>query len=280
MTVAIIAMAVLGAVLGLILAYASKKFHVETDPRVDQVLEALPGANCGACGYPGCSAYAEAVVLKGAPINMCIPGATGSAMAIGKIMGVEATATEPRFAMVSCNGDGVAQRFEYQGVKTCNAASVMGLAGAFQNCPYGCLGLGSCAKACPFGAIRMGEDNLPYVDENLCTGCGKCAEVCPRKLPKVGPESRVIFVRCNNKDRGALANKTCNHACIGCGKCERECPFDAIHVINNLAVIDYDKCKLCGKCVNVCPKNLIINVRAERKARKTAREEKAAEETA
>lgn len=272
-------MGILGAVLGLILAYASKKFYVEVDPRVEKVLGALPGANCGACGYPGCAAYAEAVVLKGAPINLCVPGAGGVVAAIGNIMGVTASATEPKFATVACNGDGVAQRFQYDGVKTCNAASLMGLAGSFQNCPYGCLGLGSCAKACPFGAIRMGEDNLPYIDETICTGCGKCVEVCPRKLPRVDPESRIIFVRCNNKDRGALANKTCNHACIACGKCERECPFDAIHVVNNLAVIDYDKCKLCGKCVKACPKNLIVNLRADRKARKDARL-KAAEESA
>ena len=265
-------MAVIGGILGLVLAYASKKFYVKVDPRIDEVLEALPGANCGACGFAGCAAYAEAIVTKGAEINLCAPGAGGVVAAVAKIMGMDAKVKEPNFAVVQCDGDGVRPRFHYAGVPNCKAASVMGLAGSFQDCPFGCLGLGSCVEACPFGAIKLNENNVAIIDENLCAGCGKCVEACPRKLIRLDPESRVIVVRCQNHDKGAKANKQCNHSCIACGKCVRECPFDAIHIENNCAVIDYDKCKLCGKCVKVCPKHLIVNVRAERKDRKQARE--------
>ena len=264
-------MAVLGAVLGLVLAIASKKFHVEVDPRTEEVGEALPGANCGACGFAGCAAYAEAIVTKGAEINLCAPGAGAVVEKIAGIMGMTASVSEPNFAIVQCDGDGVRNRFKYSGVTTCKAASVMGLAGSFQECPYGCLGLGSCIEACPFGAIKLNENNIAEIDESLCAGCGKCVEVCPRNLIRLDPESRVIVVRCQNHDKGAMANKACNHACIACQKCVKECPFDAIHVIDNLAVIDYEKCKLCGKCVAVCPKNLIVNLRPERKERREER---------
>lgn len=269
----VVIMAVLGGILGLILAVASKKFYVKVDPRVDSVLEVLPGANCGACGFAGCAAYAEGIVEKGAEINLCAPGGAGVVEKVSSIMGVSATMSEPNFAVVQCDGSGVHQRFNYSGVTTCKAASVMGLAGSYQDCPYGCLGLGSCIEACPFGAMSLNENNVVVIDETICAGCGKCVEVCPRNLIRLDPESRVIVVRCQNHDKGAKANKACNHACIACQKCVKECPFDAIHIENNLAVIDYDKCKLCGKCVNVCPKSLIVNLRQERKERRVARVE-------
>lgn len=276
MIIAIVSMAILGGILGLVLAIASKAFHVQVDPRIEKIQDALPGANCGACGYPGCSAYAEAIVLKGAPTHLCAPGAGGCIAAIAAIMGVEATSTEPEFATVRCDGNGVRPRFHYDGVRNCKAATVMGLAGSFQDCPYGCLGLGSCIEACPFGALFLNKERVVKVDEEKCTGCRKCVETCPRQLLRVDPESRTIFIRCNNRDKGAVANKMCNHACIACRKCEKECPFDAIHIEDNLAVIDYDKCKLCGKCVKACPKDLIVNLRAERRERKKARETVAA----
>lgn len=269
---AILIMGGLGGALGLILAIASKAFHVETDPRIDQVAEALPGINCGACGYPGCSGYAEAIVLEGADITLCAPGAVATAEAIGKIMGTAVETNEPNFAFVTCNGTGVRQRFYYDGVKTCNSASVMGLAGSYQDCSYGCLGLGDCVRACPFDAIYWNEHHVAEVDEEKCAGCRKCIDACPRGLARVDPESRVVFIRCANTDPGMLSHKTCSHGCIACGKCVRECPFDAITIQNNLAVIDYDKCKLCGKCEKVCPKNCIVNLRPVRRERKKARE--------
>lgn len=279
--VPLVLMAVLGGGLGLVLAYASKRFFVAVDPRVEEVQGALPGVNCGACGYAGCAGYADAIVAKGVAPNLCAPGGNSCAAAIAKIMGMTVDAKEPNFAVIRCDGNGVRPRFYYSGVQTCKAASVMGLGGAFQDCPYGCLGMGSCVEACPFGALSLNENNVAVVNEAVCSGCGKCVEACPRKLIRIDPESRVIVVRCANLEKGALANKMCNHACIACGKCVRECPFDAIHIENNLAVIDYAKCKLCGKCVKVCPKTLIADVRASRKERKAVRvQAEQAEQTA
>ncbi len=264
---AFVSMAILGGVLGLILAVASRRFHVETDPRVERVQDALPGANCGACGFPGCSGYAEAVVAEGADITLCAPGGQAVVDRIAGIMGVSAAAGAPELATCRCQAESVETRFEYDGVRDCKSASVMGLAGGYKACTAGCLGFGSCARACPFGAIAMsdGPDPLPVVDEARCTGCGQCVPACPRSLMRVDAVTRVIYVRCMNREKGAAANKLCAHACIACRKCEKECPVDAIHVENNLAVIDYDKCIQCGKCVKVCPKQCIVNLRPERK---------------
>lgn len=271
-------MAVLGGILGLILAVASKKFKVEVDPRIDAIVKCLPGANCGGCGCAGCAGYAAAVVEKGAAVNLCAPGGAAVAAKVAAIMGQTAIASEPVFAFVHCDGDGVRPRFHYSGVINCKAASVLGLAGSFQNCPYGCLGLGSCIEACPFGALSFNANNVVHVDETLCSGCGKCIDTCPRHLITLDPESRVILTRCNNHDKGAKANKQCDHSCIACGKCVRICPAEAITIQNNLAVIDYDKCELCGKCVEACPKHLIVNLRAARAERKAARTNAMAEE--
>lgn len=255
----LIIMAVLGGVLGLVLAIASKKFYVAVDPRIDAIVEILPGANCGACGCPGCSGYAVAIVEKNVEMNLCAPGGKNVVTKIGEIMGKNVVLSEPVFAFVHCDGDGVKARFRYAGVTTCKAASVMGLAGSFQDCPYGCLGFGSCIEACPFGALSLNQNNIIVVDRKNCAGCAKCLPSCPRKLITLDPESRTVLIRCNNRDKGAKANKQCNHSCIACGKCARICPVEAIAIKDNLAVIDYAKCELCGKCVSECPKHLIVN---------------------
>jgi RnfABCDGE-type electron transport complex B subunit len=271
------AMLGIGALLGLGLAWGSRRFHVETDPRIAEVEEALPGINCGACGYAGCAGYAEAIVDEEEAINLCSPGGAEVAERIAAIMGQEVGAAEPKLAVTCCQGGNVGWRYEYRGVQDCRAAAVQGMAGGPKLCDYGCLGFGTCAKACPFGAITMGPDRIPVVDEEKCTGCGRCVKVCPRDLNRVDPESRTVFVKCMSHDKGAVANKICDHGCIACRKCEKACPFDAIHVIDNLAVIDYDKCKLCGKCVEVCPKNCIVNLRPARRERKKKREAAEAE---
>ncbi|MHC4871613.1 MAG: RnfABCDGE type electron transport complex subunit B [Planctomycetota bacterium] len=271
---ALVVMGIIGVALGIVLAWGGKRFAVEVDERVGNIDEALPGANCGACGYPGCPGYAEAIVNEGAAMNLCAPGGADLAQEIASIMGGEVEKTEPNYAVTCCQGGEVASLFDYVGVSDCRAASLSGIAGGRKACTYGCLGFGTCVKACPFGAMVLGVDRIPVIDEEKCTGCRRCVDSCPRSLNRVDSESTSVFVKCMSKDKGAVANKLCPHACIACKKCEKECPFDAIHIENNLAVIDYEKCKFCGKCVGVCPKNVIVNLRKERRERKKAREEK------
>ncbi len=273
---ALVVMGIIGIALGMVLAWGGKKFYVKIDERVEKIDEVLPGANCGACGYPGCAGYAEAIVdeEQNAAVNLCAPGGADVAQAVASIMGGEVDSAEPKFAFTCCQGGDVETKFEYTGVMDCRAASLAGIAGGSKACTYGCLGLGTCVKACPFGAITIGKDRIPVVDEKKCTGCNRCVDACPRGINRVDPESRTVFVKCKSQDKGAIANKICTHSCIACRKCVKECPFDAIEIVNNLAVIDYDKCKLCGKCVNVCPKNVIVNLRKERRERKKSREAK------
>ncbi|MDR0361360.1 MAG: RnfABCDGE type electron transport complex subunit B [Planctomycetota bacterium] len=264
---AFIAMTALGALLALVLAIASRKFAVETDPRVKQVNETLPGANCGGCGYAGCAAYAEAVVLGGADPTLCAPGGAKTGLAIAEILGVAADGSKPRVvAFCHCQKKDVKTVAVYTGIQTCRGASLFGLGGGWLDCRYGCLGYGDCVRACPFGAVAMGEDKRPVVDESRCAGCRKCAVTCTRNLMMVTSEKKYVHVRCHNRDRGAMANQMCAHACIACKKCEKVCPADAIHVPNNLAEIDYEKCISCGKCVDVCPHQVLANLRPARRA--------------
>jgi len=260
---AVAAIIVVAVVFGSILGYAAKRFHVEVDPRIERINEVLPGANCGGCGFPGCSGYAEAIVLHGAPIDRCAPGGPDVAKKIAEIMGMEAAETEPKVAVVLCHGwrDVAAERFEYDGVRTCRAASLMGVGAGHKACPFGCLGFGDCVEACPFGAIVMGERGVPEVLRAKCVGCGKCVEACPRNIITLLPRSRTVFVACKNTQKGAKAKKLCKNACIACKRCEKVCKFDAIKVENNLARIDYEKCKLCGRCAQECPQNVIEDVR-------------------
>lgn len=263
--IAVVSLGSIGLVSAVVLYVASKKFAVYEDPRIGQVAEALPQANCGGCGYPGCSGFAAACVKAGSlEGKLCPVGGQATMEKVAAILGLEAVAAEPRVAVVRCNGTCAnrPQLTEYDGVRSCAVAH--STYGGETGCASGCLGCGDCAEACQFGGIRMNpETGLPEVDEDLCTACGACAAACPRNIIELRPRgknNRRVYVGCVNKDKGAVARKACAVACIGCGKCVKVCPFDAVTVENNLAYIDPAKCKSCRKCEMECPQGAIVAV--------------------
>jgi len=250
----------IGALFGMGLAYAAKRFAVKEDPRVDQVSEVLAHAHCGACGYPGCRQYAEAVVVNpDVKPNLCTPGGAASAEAVARITGKAAEKSEPKIARVFCQGgcSRSVRRFKYQGVKDCKAAILA--SGGDKSCMYGCLGYGSCSRACPFGAISMNEENLPLIDPGKCTACGVCAQTCPVKVIEILPMAKEVLVSCHSRDRGPATKKNCQVGCIACGLCAKVCPYNAAKVENYLSTIDLAKCKVCGLCKTKCPTNAIVD---------------------
>lgn len=258
-------MTLLGAVLALVLAIASRRFAVQIDPRVEQALAALPNVNCGGCGQASCAAYAEAVILHGIDPTLCAPGGIKTGMKLADLIGAKVGQKARQVSQCHCQKSEVRVVADYRGISTCRAANLHGLGGGWLDCRYGCLGYGDCMRVCPFGSITMGSDGRPVVNENICTGCKKCFVACPRNLMTVLPVDKNIHVRCHNHDKGALANRLCKHACIACKKCEKACPVEAIKVVNLLAEIDYDKCIDCGKCAEACPHQVIADLRAARK---------------
>lgn len=252
----VLVLAVTGLLFGVVLAYASRVFAVKLDPVVEKIQEALPGANCGACGYPGCSGYAQAVASGKAPTSGCAPGGSSVAEKLASIMGVEAGELEAKIALVRCQGKERQERFDYKGIKQCLAAQQLG--GGHKACEWACLGFGDCVEACPFGALSMGPDGLPRVSKKLCTGCGLCVEACPRNVIALIPTEAQVVVACGSKDKGPVVRKICKDGCIGCGLCAKACPTGAIEMVDNLAVIDYQKCSSCGKCTEKCPTGAIL----------------------
>lgn len=248
---AVLLLGVLGGGFGLILNFASKKFRVQVDERVEKVRSCLAGANCGACGFPGCDGFAQAVVDGKAPVDGCAAGGSKTANAIAEIMGAEVTEKEPMVARVICQGEcGVTrERYIYDGYQSCQMASQM--AGGPKNCRFACVGLGDCVKVCKFDAIKI-VHGLAVIDQNKCTACGSCANVCPRHVIQLKPQNSSVLVRCQNSDVGRLAREACMKACIGCMRCEKTCKYDAIHVVDGYARIDVDKCTRCGECAKVC----------------------------
>ncbi|HOB90420.1 MAG: RnfABCDGE type electron transport complex subunit B [Bacillota bacterium] len=257
---AVVSLGVIGVVLGIALAVAARKLAVEVDPREAEINEVLPGANCGACGHPGCSGYAAAVVAGTAGVDKCPVGGNTVAARIAEIMGldVKGISSIRKIAKVRCQGDKDAcpDRFEYDGVADCRAAVLVG--GGHKACEYGCLGLGTCAAACPFDAIHMSEQGLPVIDPEKCLSCGKCVEACPRGLIELLDEDIAVFVACCSTAKGAEVRRTCKLGCIGCGICAKNCPADAIEVTDFLARIDQSKCTRCGICAEKCPTNCIV----------------------
>ncbi len=252
----IISLAGIGLLASLGLGIAAKKFAVEEDPRLEKMLEILPGANCGACGFAGCAAFARAVLQETAPPNGCVAGGESTALKVAKLLGKKAEKTERRVAYVACHGDRsvTRQRFIYQGIDNCRAAVNIG--GGSKACAFGCLGLGSCQKVCPFGAISI-EDDLAKIDPEVCVGCGLCVEECPRDIIHLVPAASTVQVLCSSQNVGKAVKEFCDVGCIGCRRCEKSCPFNAINIVNNVAVVDPAKCRRCGICVEICPQNTI-----------------------
>ncbi|MCX7861541.1 MAG: RnfABCDGE type electron transport complex subunit B [Bacteroidales bacterium] len=248
-----------------VIYFVEKKFKVVEDPRIDEIQEILPGANCGGCGYPGCRGFAEAIVKTG-DFNalFCPVGGNDVAKKAAAIMGVEVQEKAPQIAVVRCNGshEHAPKKVTYEGATSCAFAHML-FAGE-STCPYGCLGCGDCVASCTFDAIYMNyETGLPVIVEDKCTSCGACVKACPRgiiELRNKGPKGKRIFVCCINKEKGAIARKNCSVACIGCGKCVKICPYEAITMTDNLAYISFEKCKLCRKCVSECPTSAIHEI--------------------
>ncbi|MBD3261354.1 MAG: 4Fe-4S dicluster domain-containing protein [Candidatus Altiarchaeales archaeon] len=254
---AILVLGVMAAAASLLLYLAARRFEVKQDPRLDELLEVLPGANCGACGYASCEAYAGKLLNKEALVTGCVAGGSEVIEKVAAIMGEECGDAQKKVARLRCLGGSKAKNdFTYDGLKSCEAASLV--AGGQKACKQGCLGFGDCVAACPFDAISMGDDGLPIVDSGKCTACGVCVETCPKNLFILAPADKKIFVACMNTDIAADVMKKCGAGCIACRVCEKTCPVDAIHVINNVAKIDFKKCVQCGQCVAKCPRKIIV----------------------
>ena len=261
----IVTLVAIGAAAAIILYFVAQKFKVFEDPRIDQVEEALPAANCGGCGFPGCRNFAETLVKSESWDGLFCPVGGNETMAkAASILGKEAIVQAPRVAVVRCNGtpEHRPRLNVYNGAPTC--AIIHSLYMGESGCPNGCLGCGDCVVVCDFDAIHMNPTtDLPVVITDKCTACGACVEACPRdiiELRKLNKKDRKIFVSCINTEKGAMAKKNCSVACIGCAKCFKVCPHEAITMDNNLAFIDSDKCKLCRKCVLECPTGAILEL--------------------
>lgn len=274
----------IGLFLGVGLGIASKKFQIFIDERISKVQEVLPNANCGACGFAGCSGFAKAVVEGNAQPSGCVPGGSKAAHAIADILGVTATTSDPLVAVVHCKGGKkeALERAAYSGIEDCQAAVMIG--NGSKVCQDGCLGLGSCVRACPFDAIHINSNGVAEVDTEKCTGCGKCIKACPRKVISLIPGVHKIFLACSNHDKGAKVKKYCSTGCTACSLCVKSTPSGAIKMENNLPVLDYSmqenfitahhkcpskcftdlvkarpvanidtKCNGCGECITTCP---------------------------
>ena len=250
----------IGLFIGLFLGIAAIKFKVQMDEREVAVLEALPGNNCGGCGYAGCSGLAAAIAKGEAAVNQCPVGGEAVAKVISGIMGVEAGESKRMVAFVACQGDcdRAKVEYEYTGIEDCRMLSFVPNGGP-KTCNYGCPGYGSCVQACPFDAIHV-VNGVAVVDREQCKACGKCVEACPKKLISLIPYDAPYQVACSSKDKGPVAMKACDVACIGCGLCKRNCPADAVTVENFNAAIDPEKCTGCGTCIEKYPKKRIVKL--------------------
>ncbi len=260
-TSALLVMGSLGLIFGIGLAIASKVFAVQKDERVEKIEAVLPGANCGACGAPGCAGFAEGVVDGKYEVSGCTAGGADVAKQVASIMGVEVGEVLPNVAVVRCRGDkdNAVDQAVYQGIEDCRAAVMID--GGAKGCVYGCLGLGTCVRACPFDAMAMQDNGLPIVYEDLCTGCGSCVEACPRGIMQLVPINQKVYLACVSRDFGKSVKAVCKVGCIGCSLCSKEnvTPNEIITMDDKLPVIHYDRVKDpltdLDQTVEKCPTN-------------------------
>jgi Na+-translocating ferredoxin:NAD+ oxidoreductase RNF subunit RnfB len=253
----------MGLLFGIALGFAGRIFYVKEDPKIGEVREALPGANCGGCGYAGCDAFAVAVAAGEAPVGGCPVGGADVAEKVAEIMGKKVELAARKAAYVKCAGsrDKAVFRYDYVGLDDCKAVSQLAGSGS-KSCGMGCLGNGSCAKTCPYNAIAM-VDGIAKVNSDICVACGLCVPTCPRNLIELIPVDSAVRVACNSTDSGKVVRAHCTVGCIGCKMCEKVCAYDAIHVTNLLAKVDCDKCTLCGECVKKCPTKAIVDLKGK-----------------
>lgn len=246
-----------GIFVGIFLGIAGILFRVKIDEREEAVLKALPGNNCGGCGYPGCSGLATAIAKGEAEVNACPVGGESVGKTIAGIMGVESVATVRLAAFVHCLGDCEKTHadYDYTGIEDCRMLGFVPNGGP-KSCNFGCLGFGTCQKACPFDAIRI-EKGIAVVDKEACKACGKCVQACPKNLISLEPYRAKHIVACSSSDKGPVTMKACSTGCIGCGICVKNCPAQAVSVQDFHAVIDQEKCTGCGICAEKCPKKII-----------------------
>ena len=249
----------IGLLAGLGLSAASVIMAVPVDETAEKLTEALPGANCGACGFSGCAGYAAALSKGEAKVGMCPVGGKAVADECAAILGVDAGDMTPKAAIVRCLGtcDNTSVKMDYTGVDSCAAAAL--LYGGMNSCQYGCIGLGDCARECDYHAIELCNE-IAIVDRNLCVGCGKCAKVCPKQLIEITDRKQAAQVMCSNKAQGAVTRKVCKVGCIGCMKCQKNCPSGAITVENFVAHVDRTLCTNCGLCIENCPTHAIQEI--------------------
>jgi Na+-translocating ferredoxin:NAD+ oxidoreductase RNF subunit RnfB len=251
--------AALAFVLGLALGFFREFFKVEEDPLKGLIREVLPGANCGACGFPGCDGYAGAAAAGRAEPNRCTVGGKDVAEKVAALLGVASGAVSPVVSVLACQGsrDHAPQKGDYRGLQTCRGAKLS--TGGTKRCVWGCLGFGDCLKVCQFGALSMGEDGLPRVDYGRCTGCKVCVAECPQGLLRTVPKDRQgALALCSNRNPlRAMVKKTCKAGCIKCELCVKNCPEKCVTMDRGVPVVDYAKCTSCGTCVSKCPSKVL-----------------------
>ena len=266
---AILLLAAMAVCIGLVLSWASQRFHVDVNPKIENIEEILPNINCGACGFPGCNGFATGLVEGKAEPSGCPPGGQPVAVKVATILGLPMPepSEERPVVRIKCTGEGagvVAYNYEYHGLDDCNASYV--LYGGNKGCQWGCMGLGSCVKVCPYDAFDWTHGLIPKVIDDKCTGCSLCIPSCPVDLIEMYTDRTEVIVLCNSLDKAKTTAEVCQVGCISCDKCVKACPYEAVEVENFLAVITQDKCTGCGLCVEACPTDCIIEQPREEKA--------------